>query len=187
MLFDGAPNQAVCTRLSRENRLTALQRVHAEVTSTLRTLRRALRSFFIWRWNVSISATKEKILLQSLAAMHPSSHCFQKWAGEESLQCCMACQDLEIPHEFQFSALSWRKSQSLYLFGTFWLRTNTGIDSLWSSGKLKMLRSADISTTHHIDWIFLCFEPQILQQFVNRGHGSQIPLWWHQQGFTGST
>lgn len=46
MFFDGTPNQAVCTRLSRENRLTALQRVHAEVTSTLRTLRRALRSFF---------------------------------------------------------------------------------------------------------------------------------------------
>lgn len=45
MFFDGTPNQAVCTRLSRENRLAALQRVRAEVTSTLRTLRRRYEVF----------------------------------------------------------------------------------------------------------------------------------------------
>lgn len=64
---------------------------------------------------------KRKSFLQSLAATHLSSHCFQKWAAMESMLCCIARQDPEIPPEFHFSFLSTEReiwAQSIYSFSS---------------------------------------------------------------------
>lgn len=52
-------------------------------------------------------------LLQSLAAVHSSSHCLQKWAVMESLLCRVARQDPEIPLEFLFPAVKTEVSKLL--------------------------------------------------------------------------